>query len=630
MAITIEQFSGIIPKTSAELLPLVNASVADGCTMASGKILPRKAHKDIQAVSAGTKTIYLHNGAWLSWKKEVDAVKSPVSNDAFDRLYYSGDGAPKVRGSLGTFALGIPAPTVIPAAASQQKTEIRWTRTWQYQYEEPDGTVSQEGDLVEGVDITELIPGQNYSLAAIPAKAVGVSADAMFIVYFDGYTDTDIPTYLGRVYPDISLYVNQTDLYVDGALVSMAQVNSAGATFALSFDTSRASDYTKERVYVYTWITAYGEESAPSDPSELVEVSPVQDAVLTGLPTEAPAGYLNVIKKRIYRTVTTDAGTLYRMVADVDIADGSYIDFALESDLLGVLNSADWNPPPEDLAGLCVTSNGVLCGFTGRTGYFSEPYRPHAWPAKYQFEAQSAIVAVKPVETGIAVITVDNPELIQGDTPETMQRVRLPVQQGGASKQAAVIYRGGLVYVTPDGIGLISGLNHTMISDPYFERDDWQALDPATMIGAVHNQELLLYSDGLSLISDLKNGQLTTDSGTRPVCFYQDADSDKLYFVQADQIKEWRGADTRVTATWRSRAYLFTRPAAPFSVQIQAAGYPVTVNFYADGVLVRSLKITASKLRKFPEMRRTECWAFEVESAYEVRKMVIGTAGGKL
>lgn len=632
MPITIEQFGGMIPKMSSELLPAANSFSADGCSLASGKIVPRKAHKDIKIVHAGTKTIYLHKGAWLAWTKDVDVVRSPVSNDAFDRIYYSGDGAPKVRGSLGTFALGVPAPAGIQRVTTKQKDEIRWTRSWQYQYEEPDGTVSQSGVLTEPADITELIAGQSYTLNAIPAKAAGVSTDAVFIAYFDAYTKSAIPTYLGRVYPDISLYINQTDLYIDGALVSMAQVNAVGATFSLSFDTSRASDYVKDRAYVYTWVTAYGEESAPSDPTELIEVSPVQDVVFTDLPNQAPDGYPNVVKKRLYRTLTTEAGTLYRMVADIDLADSVYTDSALDSELLGVLDTSDWQPPPAGLSGLCVTSNGVCCGFSGRTVYFSEPYIPHAWPAKYEFQTQSDIVAVKPSEAGIVVLTVNEPELIQGDTPETMQRVRLPVQQGCASKRSAVIYRGGVVYATPDGIGLISGFNHTMISDAYFERDDWQKLNPATMVASVHNQELLLYSATESLIADMKNGHLTVDSGTSPVCFFQDADSDRLYFVQNNRIKQWRGGAENMSASWWSRTYLFSRPSAPVSVQVQATGYPVTINFHTNDSIgpVLTMKITDSKLRKIPVVRRTERWSFEVESIFEVRKLVIGTAGGKL
>lgn len=638
MALILEKFGGMIPKLNPELLPEANGALADGCYLASGKIVPRESHKDIEAVAAGALSIYRRNGKWLSWLTDVDVVKSPVANDAFNRIYISGDGLPKVMGALDgedkTFTLGVPAPVSAPVVSPQHKDEIRWLRTWQYQYEDPDGTVSQSGALVEGEyggqTINEVLSGQSYRMAALPAKIAGVSADAVFVAYFDAYTDSDIPTYLGRVYPDISLYRAQTDLYVEGALVSMAQVNGAGAEFSLSFDTSRASDYTKERVYVYTWITAFGEESSPSDPSALVEVSPVQDAIISGLPTVAPEGYPNVVKKRLYRTVTLSGGTIYMMVADVDMAAAEYTDSLFESELLSILDTVDWLPPPDDLKGIGVTSNGVGFGFSGRTVYFSKPYYLHAWPAKYQFEAKSEIVAMLALENGVAVVTKDQPEVIQGDTPESMQRITLPVRQGCVSKRSAVLYRGGMAYATPDGIGMISGLSHTMITDPYFERADWQALGPYTMIGAEHNQELLMYSASASLIAGLKDGQIVSDEGTEPTAFFHDEDEDALYFVQGGRIKQWRGGAESVTATWRSRTFVFSRPSAPISMQVHAAEYPVTVNFYAEGEKVLTLNMLNNKLRKLPVLRRTERWAFETVSAHTIRRITIGTAGGKL
>lgn len=634
MPITISQFGGTVPKLSPELLPGSGAEQAVNCALASGKIVPRRTAQIVEPVDAGTQTIFLRNGVWLSWKKDVDVIRCPVANDAFNRIYFSGDGAPKIRGKISgmdrTFTLGVPAPVDIPLLETKAKNRLDWTRNWHYQYEEPDGTVSQSGDLAEGVEVEELIPGQSYRIAAIPAKVSGVSADAVFIAYFDGYSDSDVATYLGRVYPSISLYKNQTDLYVSGALVSLAQVNSGSAVFTLSYDTSRESDYRKERVYVYTFVTAFGEEGPPCGPSALIEVSPIQDVVVSGLPESAPPGYPNVVKKRLYRTATTAAGTVYQMVADIDLASGSYTDSKTDAELLTVLSSTDWNPPPENLSGLGVTSNGVCFGFTGRTVHFSEPYYPHAWPAKYQFECQSDIVSVKAGETGIVVLTKDQPEVIQGNTPDTMQRLRLPVQQGCASKRSATVYRGGVVYATPDGIALISGLNHTMISDAYFERDNWQGLDPYTMVSAVHNQELIMVSASAGLVADLKNGILTTFSAVRPECFYQDADSDTLYFAAGGYIWRWQEGAQNMEAAWKSRTYVFTLPAAPFSIQLQASGYPVTVRFYADSVQVLSMTLSNSKLRKLPVLRRTERWAVEVLSQHEVRKMVIGTAGGKL
>lgn len=641
MKISFRQFGGLVPRLNAELLGGAQAQAADGCSLKSGKMVPLASHLDAAVCPEGTQTIFLRNGVWLSWPGDVDVAETPVSNDEFDRLYLSGDGVPKVIGTIDgvdqTFRLGVPAPADVCTATARAVSAVRWYRVWHYQYEEPDGTVTQSGDLDEGsyggATVQEVIPGQSYRIAAIPAKVSGVSAEAAFVAYFDGYTIGDVPTYLGRVYPDTSLYIKQTDLYVDGALVSLAQVVSSAApqaVFSLSFDTSRESVYRKERIYVYTYLTRFGEESAPSLPSELIEVSPVQEVLISGLPTVAPDGYENVVTKRLYRSVTSDAGTYYQMVGDVDLADATFLDFQTDAQLLSVLATTDWSVPPEDLKGLCMTPDGVACGFTDYAVHFSEPYRPHAWPAAYQFEIQSKVVAVKPVGAGVVVLTTDQPEVIQGATPSAMQRLRIPVPQGCVSKRGAVVFGDGVVYPTPDTIGMINGATFQDIGAAFFSRESWQELSPETIqAAAVHDNQLLLYSEAGSLLADLADGVLVSDAQTEPTAFFHDAENDRLYFAEGGKIRQWRGGDDAVTASWQSKTFVFERPVAPFRVQVDAAGWPVTVRFYADGVLTLSVMLLQASQRKLPVLRRARTWSFAIESSGEVSGLTVSIGGGE-
>lgn len=69
-------------------------------------------------------------GFWFTWSrdKDIDAVRSPIANDAYFRVYWTGDGAPKMGGidiltsgsgpyPSASYQLGVPAPEGAPNVA---------------------------------------------------------------------------------------------------------------------------------------------------------------------------------------------------------------------------------------------------------------------------------------------------------------------------------------------------------------------------------------------------------------------------------------------------------------------------------------------------------------------------------
>ena len=75
------------------------------------------------ALKEGTRTIFPYitdtEIYWFSWTKEVDAVNSPIPNDVYQRVYFTGDGAPKyTRNDIAigevlpnsSYRLGVPTP----------------------------------------------------------------------------------------------------------------------------------------------------------------------------------------------------------------------------------------------------------------------------------------------------------------------------------------------------------------------------------------------------------------------------------------------------------------------------------------------------------------------------------------
>jgi len=317
-------FEGIIPRYEAQLLDMPQAQVAENCDVLSGRIDPIEATLKVVDVPAGTKTIFPYPdlNTWLNWTTDVDVVRNPVALEQFNRIYFTGDGVPQVRGTTGVleeeFPLGVPAPTNILTTVPQDLTATTaWTRTWHYQYENESGAITQEGTLTEPGDITETTPGQVYTLGSIPARTSAGPND-LFVFWFDAFDSAGI--LLGRLLPEPSRSAVGTDFVLDGAQARGVQTSTdaGGGILTISYDTSRASEYEVFRNYVYTFITQWGEQGPPSLASTTIPVTPAEEAKLSNFDVNYPTvNHTNITLIRIYRTVTTTGGGSFRFVDDV-------------------------------------------------------------------------------------------------------------------------------------------------------------------------------------------------------------------------------------------------------------------------------------------------------------------------
>lgn len=102
MILDTRDFGGIIPRVDAKMLPVNAAQIARNVKLWKGVLAALKAPKLIQALTkAGTiqaiyRLPYSGTNYWLHWASDVDAVRGPVAGDTTKRLYYTGDGEPRV------------------------------------------------------------------------------------------------------------------------------------------------------------------------------------------------------------------------------------------------------------------------------------------------------------------------------------------------------------------------------------------------------------------------------------------------------------------------------------------------------------------------------------------------------
>lgn len=114
--IRVGTFTGEVPKLVPRYLPDTGAQIAYNVRLNDGALTPIKQARRDATLEAPAATIYRHGNIWLSWDKPVNVVPGPVAQD---RLYITGDGAPKVRAGGETYDLALPPPTVKLTVAQQ-------------------------------------------------------------------------------------------------------------------------------------------------------------------------------------------------------------------------------------------------------------------------------------------------------------------------------------------------------------------------------------------------------------------------------------------------------------------------------------------------------------------------------
>jgi len=716
--ITIEQFSGQRPRIDQKLISLENSQKAINVDVLSGKLRPLKEPKDIFTLpDTSRQSIFPYNNSYLSFTTDVDFVRTPINNDQFQRIYYTGNGTPKVRGIINNveqeYDLGVPAPSTAPSVALISKSTTDYTRNWGYFYEETNGSQVDIGTLSENsIEVTEDTVGLNYSVKdrgrfsitgitqANPAvvttgaahgmatgeraaikSVVGMTEvnDKIYTVtvlstttlQLDGIDSTAFTAYssggtlfplgvpprltatasaklilffdavdsfgnnLGRLYPDISSFVNSSDFTISNTTGVGKQINVSDDGIApnnVTFDVSYSPNGNitdLDRSYVYTFVSVFGEEGAPSSPSAVVPVTPAQDVDLTNMDTTFTGNY-NIVKKRIYRTVVGTSSTNFQFVAEINLSVSSFTDGIADENTGEVLPSQNWDIPPADLKGLVAMPGGFLAGFTGKSVRFSVPFQPHAFPIEFETSVFYDIVAIGATGNSLVVATTEFPSILTTIDPSSVTETRLELNQACVSKRGLTDVGNAIVYPSPDGLVMIRGAVARIITDNLYQRIDWQKINPSTMIAGMQDRNLYMFTSTNTIILDLdERGGYITESDQKILGLYVDTFNDVLAIIQGDRIKQWDNGVNNLSFEWKSKKFRLDKPTAWSAARIIADSYPITLEFYANDALVLTYTVNNDRAFRVPSLRPERYWEFNLKgSVGNIDSLIVSTSMG--
>lgn len=148
-------FTGEQPRIIPRMLSDNAAQAAYNVRLDDGGLTPsRISVQQVTLQDRQAKTIYRHQGQWLSWPFEVNACPGPVASE---RLYYTGDGAPKLRVNNQVYRLAIGKPGVAlncrienDSRAGQQRDVI--TRYYAYTFVSDFGEESEPSPVGSSIN----------------------------------------------------------------------------------------------------------------------------------------------------------------------------------------------------------------------------------------------------------------------------------------------------------------------------------------------------------------------------------------------------------------------------------------------------------------------------------------------
>lgn len=202
----VPQFKGIAPQVSPRLLAEGFAQTAQNVELDSGRLVPIEADSatvlsgitpsTLQSVNKRSVWLYIDGAdASKKWLQGVDNIyqdfmRGPIANDAFDRVYWTGDTYPQfglsstmISGTGGfpaaSYRLGLPAPAAaltVNKSGTADATQIPNDVSYVYTYVDGVGAEGPPSPPSAIVSITDTETVALSSIAAAPAVPNGVGS----------------------------------------------------------------------------------------------------------------------------------------------------------------------------------------------------------------------------------------------------------------------------------------------------------------------------------------------------------------------------------------------------------------------------------------------------------------------
>lgn len=671
VAIKVQDFGGMIPAMDDRLLPQNNAALSQNAWVYTGAIEGLRSPVAIYTPSNSlTKKVYripktffdkdhIPDSYWLEFTNaDTDVIRSPTVGDTFERYYWASSQSyandppyyntrARIIAGQTPYLLGIPAPTVAPGVSRMNGAYVFNASSLNY------STVGYRANLYKSaayaVDSnTKQVGPVNQSTPALRYRVQGGRAELRY----------------GTTNSGLRITVSDEGIVTVGV--------PSPATSSSPTVPPPGQGVLESRAYVYTWVSAYGEEGPPSPATVATAYSGDPWVIKVSAPSSSVTTNRNITKTRVYRTITASSGaTTYFYVDEFPIAQTVYTD-TIGDDVVSensILESTYWTPPPTDLEGMISMPNGIIAGWRDNEIWFCEPYRPHAWPAPYAVAVENQIVGLGVIGQTLVVCTTGYPYAITGINPANMVISRIATYEPCMSRGSIVSSQEGVYYVSPNGLvlcvaGTVQVVTRNLVTKDhwldYMYADTtraarlsgsyyvWGSIKPGCFEPSAFNSDVFVQTDYsgsyTGALIDVNNQrvaftELITDTPT--VNVWTDHWTGEVFILRGGKVY-WLDLSTKrahSTYKWRSKIFDFPNKRNLEAMRVfwgvpdGSTDYstPGTVRVYADNRLVFTRPLVSSgEFMRLPSGFRATYWQVEVEGVVPVYSIEFATSAKEL
>ena len=318
--------------------------------------------------------------------------------------------------------------------------------------------------------------------------------------------------------------------------------------------------------YRFTYMTACDEESAPSDPSNYVDVMN-GDAVVLSDPSVPPA---NAVKRLWYRSMSTSKGEVYwAYVGESSIADLLFTDNKCLFEVGEMLTTDNYNPPPFCLEGVALIGNTVTVLWSGNKFWLSEPKLPYAYKDLNgntlrfdivgMYEVTDAIESPK-VHYDCVALTRGYAYTIACLLPEDLPAIQeLQISKPALRPDAVAIGGGKVFYTTEAGIYSITGGNVQEVTSMFTEVE-WAEFRPHDQLLAYWDNRVWGFNPERGFVITVAVEDERRRSNfvviTKTVNAAYAAVNTRLTMLNGNLLEEWGTGDGYMRGLWRSKTYV--------------------------------------------------------------------------
>lgn len=506
MKLSIQTFTGEKPgiKNPQSLL-ITDASRAINVKVDAGDLRPWRVPEVTANIDIGVdvelKTVYYYDSTWIGFRNDVDLAVSPIENDTYERVYFTGaalfayntttglweivtgggaDIAPKffaldmvpTGASFSQYRdwlyLGIPAPAAAIGSATPGVADVT-TVSYIYTFINSYGDESVPADPKT---ITNWDGASNVTLGGFTAPEENRGIDTIRVYRTSsGENTTDFDFVMDEAgIVDVAEFAAATG-YWYGKVVSY---NTDDQLYQSIFNPAVVAPDDAVNGFGGSGVDHWAEYTAPDD--EVIIFRKDGD---------------------MYR-VANGAGSKYAPDDAVfGIGGGSVqwevfemVDTVAEADLGEPCPSETYYPPSDtdgELAGLILLSNGSMAAFIGNTVFMTELFKPHAWNPDYATPLSSNVVSIGQFGTTTVVSTEGFPYLLFGRTPSVIEKKRLGGNHPCLSKRGTVSFKHGVIYPDKEGFVVVNQNGVNALLKGVQTVDSWKNFNPTSIHGYVYN-----------------------------------------------------------------------------------------------------------------------------------------------